>query len=99
MTRNWCSRHGDCLRIAVQVQPNASASVVVGEIEGALKLKLKAPPVEGKANEALEKYLAKLFNVPKRDVSVTHGHTSRLKLLEIRTDLSVDEAKALLMAA
>ncbi|MFN5445054.1 MAG: DUF167 domain-containing protein, partial [bacterium] len=53
MERSWCTRDGECLRIAVHVQPNASRTEISGVVEGALKIRLHAPPVDGKANEAL----------------------------------------------
>lgn len=96
MSRPWCNRHGDGLRIAVHVQPNASRSEVVGEVEGALKIRLNAPPVDGRANEALERFIAERLDVSRRDVSVSHGHSSRQKLLQVKTGLDVDQAKALL---
>lgn len=96
MSRPWCNQHRDGLRMVVHVQPNASRSEVVGEVEGALKIRLSAPPVDGKANEALERFIAERLALPWRDVSVSHGRTSRQKLLEVKTSLDVDEAKALL---
>lgn len=96
MSRPWCKLHGGGLRIAVHVQPNASRSEVIGEIEGALKIRLNAPPVDGKANEALERFIAERLKVPKRDVSVSHGHSSRQKLLQVKAGLDVDQAIALL---
>lgn len=96
MSRTWCTPHGNGLRIAVHVQPNASRSEVTGEMEGVLKIRLNAPPVDGKANEALERFIAARLNVPKRDVSVSHGHTSRQKLLQVKTGLDVDQAMAML---
>ena len=97
MSRPWCKLHGDGLRIAVHVQPNASRSEVVGEIEGALKIRLNAPPVDGKANEALERFIAEKLGLARRAVSVSHGHTSRQKLLEVKTDLNVDQARSRLL--
>lgn len=85
------------MRIAVHVQPNASRSEVAGEMEGALKVRLNAPPVDGKANEALERFIADKLDVARRTVSVSHGHTSRQKLLEVQTDLGVDLAKSRLL--
>lgn len=93
MSRPWCSRHGDKLRIAVHVQPNASRSEVSAEIDGALKIRLRAAPVDGKANEALECFIAERLGVARRAVRVSHGHTSRQKLLEIQADLGVEEAR------
>jgi len=98
MSRPWCSRHADKLRIAVHVQPNASRSEVAGEVEGALKIRLNAPPVDGKANEVLERFIAEKLGVARRAVSVSHGHTSRQKLLEVKADLDVDQAKNRLFA-
>lgn len=97
MSRPWCSRSGDKLRIAVHVQPNASRSEVSGEVEGALKIRLNAPPVDGKANEALERFIADRLGVSRRAVSVTHGHASRQKLLEVQADLDVHQARSRLI--
>ena len=97
MSRPWCSRHGESLRIAVHVQPNASRSEVSAEIDGALKIRLNAPPVDGKANEALERFIADRLGVARRAVSVSHGQTSRQKLLEVQTDLGIDEVRRRLL--
>ncbi len=97
MSRPWCSLHADGLRIAVHVQPNASRSEIAGEVEGALKRRLNAPPVDGKANEALERFIAEKLGLARRAVSVSHGHTSRQKLLEVKTDLNVDQARSRLL--
>ncbi len=58
MERSWCTSDGECLRIAVHVQPNASRTEISGVVEGALKIRLHAPPVDGKANEALINFIA-----------------------------------------
>ena len=96
MDRPWCSRHGECLRIAVHVQPNASRTEISGLVEGALKIKLHAPPVDGKANEALTHFSADRLKVAKRDVTVSHGHGSRKKLLEVRSEMTLEQIEALL---
>lgn len=98
MPRPWCSQQGDGLRIAVHVQPNASRSEVAGEVDGALKIRLNAPPVDGKANDALERFVAERLGVARRAVSVSHGHSSRQKLLEVKTNLDIDQAKLRLLA-
>lgn len=97
MQRDWCNQHGAVLRIAVQVMPNAGKSEVLEEIKGALKIRLKALPIEGQANEALVRFIADVLDVPKGRVRVTHGLTSRLKLVEIETGLDVAAAKSLLL--
>jgi len=96
MERPWCSRHGGCLRIAVHVQPNASRTEISGLIEGALNIRLHAPPVDGKANEALTHFIAERLKVAKRDVTVSRGLSGRQKLLEIRTEMTFEQIEALL---
>jgi uncharacterized protein (TIGR00251 family) len=71
------------VRIAVQVQPGAKKTEVVGVHGDALKLKLQAPPIEGRANEALVKFLSSVLSVPKSAVTITHGQTNRRKLVEV----------------
>ena len=69
---------------AVRVQPRASRDEVVGVIEGALKIRLQAPAVENRANEALVEYLAQLLKRPKSAVRILAGERSRTKRVEIR---------------
>ena len=96
MSRPWCSRHGDRLRINVHVQPNASRTEISGVMENAIKIRLHAPPVDGKANEALVNFIAEQLKVAKRDVSVSHGLSSRQKVIEVRTAMGVEQVEALL---
>ena len=63
MTRSWCSVLPGAIRLTLQITPNAKKTAVIGVLEDALKLKLQAQPVEGKANEALVKFLAKTLGV------------------------------------
>jgi uncharacterized protein (TIGR00251 family) len=67
------------LRFEVRVVPRASKSAVVGEYDGALKIRLAAPPVDGAANSELIRTLAKTFGVPERSVAITSGHSSKTK--------------------
>ena len=80
---SWCSALAGGVRLAVQITPNAKKTEVVGVLDGALKLKLQAQPVEGKANEALIKWLAKTLDVPRSAIAITHGLAARKKLIEI----------------
>jgi len=72
-------------RIAVRVIPRARRNEIVGFLEdGTLKLRLTAPPVDGKANQALIKFLAGVFGVIKSEIEISSGATSRTKLLLVR---------------
>ena len=68
----------------VRVIPRASRTEIVGQYNGALKMKLTAPPVEGAANAELIKHLAKKFDVPKRNIDIVSGQTSRSKRIRVR---------------
>lgn len=72
------------VRLEVRVQPRSSRNQVVGEQNGCLKVKLTAPPVEGEANAALVAFLAEYLHLPRRDVVLVKGDTSRNKIIEIR---------------
>ncbi|MCS0809784.1 DUF167 domain-containing protein [Massilia agilis] len=100
MESKWCSAIAGGVRIAVQITPNAKKTEVIGVLDDALKLKLAAQPIEGKANEALIKFLAGALKVPKSAVTITHGQTNKRKLVEVRsTSLTpADVAKVLLPA-
>ena len=67
----------------MRVIPRASKSEIVGVHDGALKVRLAAPPVDGQANEELIKLLAREFGVAKSDVSILSGQTSKTKQLAI----------------
>jgi uncharacterized protein (TIGR00251 family) len=67
----------------VRVQPRASRDEIVGVIEGALKVRLCAPAVENRANEALVEYLAGVLKTSKSAVRILSGAQSRTKRVEI----------------
>jgi uncharacterized protein (TIGR00251 family) len=67
----------------VRVQPRASRDEIVGEHQDALKIRLTAPPVDDRANEALRKLLASRLNVPLAAVRIAAGERSRTKRIEI----------------
>jgi uncharacterized protein len=71
------------VRIKVYVQPRASQTVVAGEHDGAIKIRLAAPPVDGAANAALVEFIAERLDIAKSCVRVAAGHTSRRKVIEI----------------
>lgn len=71
------------LTIEVHVQPGARRTEIVGDHGGRLKLRLAAPPVDGAANRALTEFLAGCFGVPRSDVAVIRGTTSRIKTVSV----------------
>lgn len=68
---------------SVRVQPRASKNEVAGEIGGALKIRLQAPAVENRANEALVEFLAHLLKTHKSAVRILSGDRSRTKRIEV----------------
>ena len=70
--------------LTVRVQPRASKDEIVGEMAGALKVRLQAPAVEDRANEALIEFLAQLLKTPRSAVRILSGERSRTKRVEIR---------------
>lgn len=70
--------------LTLKVVPRSSKSQIVG-IEGdALKIRLNAPPVEGKANRALVEFLAEHLGVPRSNIEILIGHSGRHKLIRVR---------------
>ena len=79
----------------VHVVPRSRRDEVVGLYDDALKVRLKAPPVDGKANDALCKFLGSALHVPRRNVTVLGGLASRHKRVRI-VGVSVGEIRSLL---
>jgi uncharacterized protein (TIGR00251 family) len=75
------------MRIAVRVKPGARKEAVGGRHGDALVVAVTAPPVDGKANEAVRKALAKAFGVRRQDVVVVAGEKGRDKVVELPDDL------------
>jgi uncharacterized protein len=71
------------ITITVQVQPKSSSDEIAGVHDGRLKVRISAPPVEGKANERLTEVLAKAFGVSKSSVEIIKGKTSKFKTIRI----------------
>src|SRR5580693_8796703 len=72
------------ITLTVRVQPRASKDEITGAMEGALKVRLCAPAVENRANEALVEFLADLLKTAKSAVRIQSGEHSRTKRVEIR---------------
>lgn len=70
--------------LAVKVQPRSAKTYITDLMDdGTIRIKLNAPPVEGKANEALIKYLANILGIKESFIEIKSGHTSRKKLVKI----------------
>ena len=67
----------------VRVQPRSARNQVAGQIDGVLKLRLTAPPVDGEANAACRAFLAEILGVPRARVVIAAGHTGRNKIVRI----------------
>ena len=80
--------------ISIKVIPRASKNQIVGKEGDALKVRLNAPPVEGKANEALVKFLAETLGVSRSQIEIVAGHASRHKIVRVRgvTARRIEEA-------
>jgi len=85
--------------LSVRVQPRASRDEVAGEMAGALRIRLQAPAVEGRANEALIEFLAQLLKTPKSAVRILTGDRSRTKFVEVRGITEQDVRKLLRVEA
>jgi len=80
----WHRREGDDLILSLRIQPRASKDAFGEILDDRRKLRIKAPPVDGKANEHLVRFLAKTFRVNRRDVEIEQGLTGRNKRVRIR---------------
>jgi hypothetical protein len=77
---------------AIKVHPRAKKNAIAGELDGALKLTLTAPPIDGKANDACIEFFAKLLKVPRSSVTIASGQTSRNKVIRV-LGLSAEEVR------
>lgn len=91
----WCKEQGGSVVLNVRVQPN-SPREGVGEIRGgSLTIRLNAPPVEGKANAALIRFLSKRLDVSKARVTIVQGEKARNKLVAVEGLRPEDVARSL----
>jgi uncharacterized protein (TIGR00251 family) len=84
-------------RLTLRVQPRSGKNEIAGERAGALLVRVTAPPVDGKANEAVRRLIAKRLRVPAGRVSIVRGESSRDKLLEVE-GIGDDELRRALSA-
>jgi len=83
------------VRLAVYVQPRASRTECTGIHDGALRIRLAAPPVDGAANDALVRFLAEEIGVPRSNIRVARGTSSRRKVVMV-DGVTVERATAAL---
>ena len=88
----------DAITLRVYVQPRAGRSRLVGPHDGMVKVALAAPPVDGKANAALVRWLASALDVPRREVKIISGLSSRRKVVRV-AGLTVASARRALEEA
>ncbi|ERT09682.1 hypothetical protein M595_0326 [Lyngbya aestuarii BL J] len=77
--------------IPVKVKPNSKQQSMLKDEEGTYIIHLKSPPVDGKANQELIKVLAKQFNIPKSQVTIKSGLSSKNKLVELPDSCIISE--------
>jgi uncharacterized protein (TIGR00251 family) len=76
-------QEGDTASFRVHLQPKSSHEGIVGEADGILKLRVTAPPVEGRANEACLRLLAKVLDLPISHLRIVSGQHARLKTIRV----------------
>ena len=86
----------DAVLISIRLSPRASRDAIRGIREGALKIAVTSPPVENEANEHLVRLVAKKLSVPRSNVEIVKGQTSRNKLLRV-TGITAEEAERCLL--
>ena len=79
---NYSVKNG-ILIFNVRVVPRASRSEIAGEHDGALRVRIAAPPVDGAANDELVRVLARAFGVPRSAIEIAGGHASKLKTVRV----------------
>lgn len=77
--------------LQIAAQPNARTTEVVGVHDGALKIKVASPPVDGAANEALVAFLASTLGLKQRDIRLVRGESGRRKTVELPVGLAFQE--------
>ncbi len=80
---DWLRRHDTSVTLTLHIQPGAKKTEVAGPHGDALKIRLAAPPVDGRANAALIEFIAARMGLAKSDIRLISGLTSRRKILEI----------------
>lgn len=80
---NYLKTRDGSIELSLYIQPGASKSRLLGEHDGALKIAIQSPPVDGKANKALIAYIAELTDISKKSIEIVRGEKSRKKCLRL----------------
>lgn len=89
---SWYRYESNALILRLYIQPGAKRNEIIGLMQDELKIKLATPALEGRANSALIKFLAQLFEVPKSKIVLKSGEKSRHKIIEISdSDVSPEQ--------
>ena len=83
------------VRLSVRVQPRAARNEIAGAYGDGIKVRLVAPPVEGAANDALVKFLARALDIPANAITIVAGASSRSKIVQL-TGVTEDRVRGLL---
>lgn len=81
---SWITETKDGVILNIHATPRASRNQIQGEHGDALKIRLNAPPVDGKANEALIDFLSEVLDIPQRQLTLLSGQASRKKRVAVR---------------
>jgi len=95
---SWITQTESGVALRVKVVPRASRNEIKGVTEDALLLRIQSPPVDGKANKAVAKFVAKCLQIPASDVELVAGDKSRVKRLHAR-GVTLKEAREALIGA
>lgn len=76
--------NNDELVVSLKISPNSSKNEIIKNDDGTIKVKITAPPVDGKANKCLIEFLSKTFRIPKTSIQILRGETSKEKTLLIK---------------
>jgi uncharacterized protein (TIGR00251 family) len=87
--KSWIKEHSKGSTLSLYVQPGATKTSISGEHDGRLKIRIKAPPVDGEANKCLIEFLSETFKISKAKIHLLSGESSRQKLVLV--ELSVQE--------
>lgn len=90
---NWISQTGNGVVMTLRVVPRASRTEVAGVMGDALKLRVCAPPVDGKANDAVIEFLSDELDVPRSRIGIRTGTTGRRKVVDV-AGITVDAVRA-----